>query len=266
MKVSRGSPAAAHLIERQMLLSRMREQATDRPEISDPETAYRFITIARDVGSLGDVIAFGLAKHLDWHVFDKEIVDSIAKDSHVREDLVRELDERAQSLIHDTVQRLLLMVEGISFGNEEYHEALLRALAYLAARGRAVIIGRGGAYALRGEPGLHVRVTASEETRTRRLALRWLVSPDEARRRMHEIDSQRRGFIHHHFRKNLDEPHFYDLICNTDDMTAEQIIHSVLGLITAPKEDPCSVETAGVQTVFPSLSGGTHLETRRSFD
>ncbi len=260
MKVRSESPAAAHLIERQMLLSRVREQATHRREIRNPETLYRFITIARDVGSMGDTVAAGLAQHLGWHVFDKEIVDFIAEDNHVRDDLVRELDERSQSLIHDMVQRLLLMAEGISFGNEEYHEALLRTLAYLATRGGAIIIGRGGAYALQGGPGLHVRVIASAETRVCRLAARWMVSPEEARRRMHEIDVQRRGYIQHHFRQNLDLPHFYNLICNTDHMTTEQVIHAVLGLMTAPRTEARPVDRVGVETAPAGLAGTASLQ------
>ncbi len=260
MKVRSESPAATHLIERQMLLSRVREQATHRREITNPETPYRFITIARDVGSMGDTVAAGLAQHLGWHVFDKEIVDFIAQDNHVREDLVRELDERSQSLIHDMVQRLLLMAEGISFGNEEYHEALLRTLAYLAARGHAIIIGRGGAYALQGGPGLHVRVIASAEKRVSRLAARWKVSPEEARRRMHEVDVQRRGYIQHHFRQNLDLPYFYDLICNTDHMTTEQAIHAVLGLMTVPRTEFRTVEVADVQTVPAGVPGVASLQ------
>jgi cytidylate kinase len=226
------SPFAMHLVERQMLLSRMREEESPRRPDVEASVPYRFITIARDIGARGDDVAAELAGRLGWHVFDREIVEGIARDSRVRQDLVRGLDERTQSLIHDTVRRLLLMVEGISFGNEEYHEALLRTLAYLAARGDSVIVGRGGAYALRGEPGLHVRITASPEVRIRRLAERWQVAPDEARKRMNQIDTERRSFILHHFRQDLDNPRHYDLICDTDRLSVEQVVHAVVGLMS----------------------------------
>ncbi len=230
------SPAASHLIERQMLLSRVREQASPRGMVAEPDHSYRFITVTREIGSHGDLLAEELARHLQWQVFDKEIVNFIAEDSHVRRDLVRQLDERSQSLIHDMVERLLLMAEGISFGNEEYHKALLKALAYLAARGKAVIVGRGSAFALQGEPGLHLRIVANPETRVTRLARRWAVPADEARRRMHQIDAERKSFIQHHFRHSIDELSLYDAIFSTDRLSLEEIVHAVLAMMAAPRQ------------------------------
>ncbi len=235
MKTSTESPVASHLIERQMLLTRVRDRASPRQAEPAPAARYRFITIAREVGAEGDIVANQLAKGLGWDLFDKEIVDYVARDSHVRQDLVLELDERSQSLIHDTVQRLLLMAEGISFGNEEYHEALLKTMAYLAARGNAVIVGRGGAYALHGEPGLHVRIVASQDVRIERLVKRWGIAPAEARRRMLQIDVDRRNFIQHHFRQNLDDRRFYNAVINTDDLSIDQVVHAVLGLMNVPE-------------------------------
>ena len=248
MTSSNESHTSGHLIERQMLLSRVRSQANPQSQAVEPAAPRRFITITRSVGALGDAVAAELAKHLHWHVFDKEIVDFIARDSHVRQDLVRELDERSQSLIHDTVQRLLLMAEGISFGNEEYHEALLRTLAYIATRGKAIIVGRGSAYALHGEPGLHVRIVASEERRMDRLAKRWLITPEEARRRLHQIDAERRSFIQHHFRQSLDDLRFYDATFNTDGLSVEQIVHAVLGMLTVPEHAQLADEPDGQET------------------
>ena len=257
------SPAQTHLVERQMLLSRVREWQAARPEHIESGAPFRFITIARDVGSQGDAVAAELAQHLNWHLFDKEIVDSIAQDSHVRQNLVHELDERSQSLIHDTVQRLLFMAEGISFGNEEYHEALLRTLAYIAARGSAVIVGRGSAFALQGAPGFHVRVIASPEVRAAFLAQSLGVSPAEARRRMQLIDGQRRSFIHHHYRQNLDDPHFYDLICNTDRMSVKQIVHAIMGTMAAPKADRYPTAAADAESAAREASDAPRLEAPR---
>lgn len=254
IKVSDHSFPATHLVERQMLLTRVREYAG--LPASAPPTAglYRFVTIARDIGARGDEVASRLADRLYWHVFDKEIVDAIARDSRVRQDLVRELDERSQSLVHDTVERLLLMAEGISFGNEEYHKALLKTLAYLAARGHAVIVGRGSAYALQGEPGLHIRITASREVRARRLAEEWQVSLEEARRRMQRVDAERRGFIHHHYRQNVDDPHGYDAIYSSDRLSVAEITAAVVGLM----------ENAGLpgHTAEPSRQDAASLSSK----
>ena len=160
---------SAQLVERQMLLWNARQRAHETAE--EKAHIYRFITISRDVGSLGDALASGLASHLGWHVYDREIVDYIAQNSHVRQNLVQLFDEKDQNLIHDTVQRLLGMIEGGTFGADDYHEALYKTLVSLGTRGRAIFIGRGANFVLKGHPGLHIRVMASPDVRVERLCL-----------------------------------------------------------------------------------------------
>ncbi len=236
---------AGRLIERQMLLARFRQAGAGKAQKATGQ--YRFITISRDLGALGNFIASELATRLGWQVFDKEIVDYIAANSNVRLDLVKELDERAQNLMHDTVDRLLRMAEGVSFGNEEYHKALLKTLATFAAVGNVIIVGRGGANALQGQPGLYVRVTASLEIRVRRISERHRIPLDEARRKVQQVDAERRGFLQHHFKASAADERYYDLVINTDRTSVTQAADAVLGIMQAP----ASVLTKSAGGVMP---------------
>jgi len=220
-----------HMVERQMLLHEERNKLARDSHAEIITGPYRFITISRDIGALGDIAAAELAKHLQWQVYDKEIVDHIANDSHVRQNLVRQMDEKAQNLIHDTVDRLLRMFEGSAFGNEEYHVALLRSLATLAARGGLIILGHGGAFALQGQPGLHLRMTASLALRVERLSKRWRLSLEETRRRVLQTDADRREFIRYHFKSDTDDARFFNVVFNTDLVTVDQIVTATLGLL-----------------------------------
>ena len=220
---------SAQLVERQMLLWNARQRAQEPAE--EKANIYRFITISRDVGSLGDALASGLASYLGWHVYDREIVDYIAQNSHVRQNLVQQFDEKDQSLIHDTVQRLLGMIEGGTFSADDYHEALYRTLVSLGTRGRAIFIGRGANFVLKGHPGLHIRVMASPDVRVERLCLRWHVTPNEARQRMRHLDLERKNYIRHHFGQDTDDPSHYDLLLNTDHISPEQAVASVLSVM-----------------------------------
>ncbi len=229
---------AAHLIERQMLLRYARDKAVRERPVGNDLRRYHFVTISRDKGTVGDAIAETLARKLRWHVFDKEIVNYIAENSHVRQSLVSELDERDANLLQDTVERFLRMAEGGSFGREEYHNSLLQTLHVLAARGDAVIVGRGANFALREvEGGFHVRIIGSPEARSRRLAERWHVDLAEARHRMLETDLGRRHFIRRHFRQDLDDLHFYDQVHNTDRLSAEQVASSIFGALKGTEEE-----------------------------
>lgn len=224
----------ADLVEQQLLLWNARRKAA-REKVKE-ESGFRFLTIARDKGSLGNEIAQELARRLGWHVFDKEIVTYVARNSHVRENLVRQLDQKAQSLIQDAISRLLRMPEYASFGTEEYHEALLETLVCLANHGSAILVGRGANFALReNAQGLNVRITASPEVRGQRLSESWKATPEEARRRMEADDEERRKFIHQYLRRDFDDMCAYDLVFNTDHLSIDQVASSVLLFTNRPR-------------------------------
>ena len=225
----------AHMIERQMLLHYARARAGGESPAEKPPLRYRFITISRDPGSLGDEIAQELAGHLGWRVFDREIVDYISQNSHVRQSLVQQLDEKVQNMVHESVQRLLRMAEGGSFGVEEYHEALLKTLAFLATQGESILVGRGANFALRNDPGLHIRVVASADVRAERLSQRWHVSLEEASLRMQELDAERKNFIRRHFKHDLNDLRYYDLVFNTDHLPPQKVVASILGILGMPE-------------------------------
>ena len=134
-QLSEGLTGFVHLVERQMLLHEERGKLVRQHAVDEPTGPYHFITISRDVGALGDAVASELAERLQWKVYDKEIVDYIARDSRARHHLVDQLDEKTQSHVHDSVERLLSMFQGPSFSSDEYHIALIKALATLAAQG-----------------------------------------------------------------------------------------------------------------------------------
>jgi hypothetical protein len=191
---------------------------------------YRFLTLSRDDGSLGDEIAVELANRLGWRLFDKEIVNYIAENSRVREDIVRQLDEKSQGVMQEAILRLLRMPESVPFGSEEYHESLLKTLATLATQGGAILVGRGANFALHwADHGLHVRITGSLEVRTRRASETWRVPLGKARHDLMAADAEKRYFIRHHYRKDFDDLRYYDFVFNTDHLSADQVANSVVG-------------------------------------
>lgn len=224
------------IIERQMRLRDARLQTEHANREKTSSFRYRFLTITRDGGSLADEVARELAVRLGWHVFDKEIVNHIAEHSHVRENLVRQLDERSQGLIQDTILRMLRMPEYPSFGTEEYHAALLKTLAYISTQGNAIVVGRGANFALREEEeGLNVRLTGSLEVRARRIAEKLKLSAEEARDRTRAEDEERRKFIHQYFRQDINDVRFYDLMLNTDRLSVKEVVSSVMAVLRRPQ-------------------------------
>jgi cytidylate kinase len=220
----------ADLVEQQLRFWNIRRRAAQ--EKFSEASRFRFLTLARNEGSLGDEVAQELSRRLGWHVFDKEIVGYIAKNSHVRENLVGQLDQKSQGILQDAISRLLRMPEYGSFGREEYYEALFETQACLAEHGAVILIGRGANFVLRHDThGLNVRITASPEVRARRLAKTWNLTPEETRRRMFADDGEQRKFIRQYFKHDFDDMCFYDLLVNTDRLGIEQAATSILSVL-----------------------------------
>jgi hypothetical protein len=250
-----GEPdVTGRIIERQMLLRNVRCRSEEPGIPEGLDTRYSFVTISRDLGSLGDDIARLLAMQLGWHVFDKEIVNHISANSHVRETLVQQLDERVRTRVQDGMLRWFSIPESTPFGCEEYHEALVKTLTYLAALGNAILVGRGANFALRQErSGLHVRLTASPQVRIQRLGERWGLPHDQAGKRMNEKDAERRAFIRHHFNQDLEDVRCYDMVFNTDGLSSEQVAGAILRVMV--HEDDGSHPTRRIMTVRPGAAG-----------
>jgi cytidylate kinase len=204
----------------------------------------RFITISRDEGTLGDEIAQNLSERLKWQLYDKELVNQVADNSHVRQELVLQLDEKScfvRDTILDAVLHLIKMPEITEFASEQYHKSLLKTIATIAAYGNSIIIGRGANFVLYWAPqGLHFRFTASMDIRIERLSNAWQVSPEIAKKRMEAIDAGRREFVRHHFGKDLDDPRFYNAVFNTDRLSIQQIVASILTLMRPEFLQPAS--------------------------
>jgi len=233
--VFNGSDVEAQLVEKQLRLWNARSRAAN--EKADTAPDFRFLTIAKDEGSLGAEVALELSHRLGWHVFDEEIIHYIAQNGHVSENLVRQLDQKSQNSIQETIERFLKTIEQDSFSGDDYHEALLVTLMCIAKHGAAIIVGRGANFALCNESwGLKVRLTASPEVRVQRLAERWKVAEDEARHRMQVIDGEKKKFIRHYYYRDFDDIRFYDVMFNTDRTSADRISSSIQAFMNHPAD------------------------------
>src|ERR1035437_5049302 len=58
---------------------------------------FRVLTVAREYGSGGGLIARRVAEKLGWNLLDKALVEAIARSAQVDPDLARRYDERVDS-------------------------------------------------------------------------------------------------------------------------------------------------------------------------
>lgn len=99
------------------------------------------ITISKETGTQGLELAQKLGKSLRWKVFDKDWVEYIAKNAHVRQTMVEMFDERIQGEINNWVATLL---NQYALSSGRYLKYLMTVMLSLSEHGHAIILGRGG--------------------------------------------------------------------------------------------------------------------------
>jgi cytidylate kinase len=111
---------------------------------------------------------------------------------------------------------------------EEGHRALIRSVVEeIADDGNAVIVAHAASMALAGRDGLlRILVTASPETRIRRLAE--AEGNAEAARLVKEGDAARAEYFRKFYEIEQELPTHYDVVLNTDTLSADQAAEVVV--------------------------------------
>ncbi len=225
------------LIERQCFL--WREEALThgfQSELAEdgPDGLQRFgpyVTVSREFGCDALGLADQLATRLDWQVYDRQIVDEIARDAHVTRTVVQSLDERAQNWLGEYIANLTFAQP---FTEVEFHHHLVKVVTAIARHGKAVIVGRGANFFLPPEGGVRVRITAPIETRARWLESRHGMAHRDAMRRIRKEDSDRAAFVDHLFGRDIADPAEYDATYDVSAFPRETLVQEIIALL-APK-------------------------------
>ena len=178
-----------------------------------------FITFSRKMGTKGTEVAKLVAKELQYKFYDTEDIEKKAAEMGFLED-IREVNDKAPT----PLKRFF------SYRPEIALDHLYTVIYELAHQGSAVILGRGGNMLFSSLPhALHVRVTASPETRIRNLADRGY-KRDAAIMVMEKSDHERESFIRFAFHRDWDNPEIYDIVLNMDKLTlstaTDMILHA----------------------------------------
>ncbi len=201
----------------------------------------RIITIEREYGSGGAIIARQLAERLGWKLWDQELTAEIARVAHVNPQAAERCDERVDSLVYRLFKvyargsyERALPIEGESegFDADRMFSLLHKVIEDVASRGNCVIVGRGSPYFLRNRSdAAHFFIYAPVEEKVHRLKTIGKSEP-EARKLVAEIDRERASFIRHYFQAEWPHRPLYNLMINSQFGDAE-VIDTILQHIAA---------------------------------
>jgi cytidylate kinase len=199
---------------------------TDVPAQTDVEATdmIRVITIDREYGSGGGVIAKKLAERLSWKLWDQLLTNQIARLLDCDSRTVEKREERLDPVVYRLFRAFmrgsyegslnapkLKMVDADCI--REVAEKVVKAAA---DEGNCVIVGRGSAYYLQTRAdAFHVFIYAPFESKVRRLQEDGS-SEDEAVQLAETVDRDRADFIKQYFGVEWPDRHRFHLMLNSD--------------------------------------------------
>ena len=186
------------------------------------------IAISRSMGSGARIIAGKLAGDLGWSLWDKELIDTIAKDASVSRKVVEKFDEHTISEIELLARAALGDHE---MGDFLYSKHLARAIAAIGKLGNAIILGRGGTFIL--PDALSIRIDASFDVRVRNMMSFENLTHDEAAAKIRQSDRDREHFLESTFGKDRAHTAHYDLTIWMDRFTNDDAVRIIKTAIDA---------------------------------
>ena len=179
------------------------------------------ITVSRQTGCGAEAIVQKIAKELGLTLYSWEIVEQIAKDANVSEQVVATLDEKEQSALNDW----LASFEGDhGLSSYSYLESLRKVVFTIAAHGSAVILGRAGNFLLPPGKKLGLCLVAPLDTRVRNVIEKLGLSEQQAREHIVKTEQEHELFVREHFLTDIKDATHYHITINTALVKPEVIV------------------------------------------
>jgi cytidylate kinase len=184
-----------------------------------------FITISREAGagatSLGQQLVPLLNQELEldgsgWVFLDKDLLTQALLHHQLPAALANFLPEDRISETKSVIGELLGLHPSLWQLEQKISEAILQ----LAHVGHVVFAGRAAHLITRNLPGgLHLRLIASLPSRIARMSAELKCPRNQALDYIEKSDLARRRYVRAHFDHDLEDPHQYDLVINTDHLS-----------------------------------------------
>jgi hypothetical protein len=189
------------------------------------QTPVRVITVEREYGSHGGEFAHDLAARLGWRLLDAELVTAAAKAAGVRPELAEKFDERLDPWYYrygkvfwqDSVYPMTGLAEHPVFDCERLLGLVRKEILDAAKEGDCVLVGRGAACALAGQPGcFHVFVYATAKAKRAWFARTFPQQAQQADQLLAAFDKRRAAAIRQFYQQEWCARCLYHMLLNSD--------------------------------------------------
>ena len=192
---------------------------------------HQAVCISHATGADGAAVGQAVAERLGFRFVDDEVIAEAAEWAELDPALVADAERRrplvARLLGHVTEGGQAKRLSSGEWARTAPTDADLRAiitdvLRSLAERGSVVIVSHAASFALAGGEVLRVFVTASDETRTRRVSESSGTDARDAARQVKKEDGARADYLRRFYAVERELPIHFDIVVNTDAVTPQQ--------------------------------------------
>jgi len=189
------------------------------------------ITINRECGTGGREIAYLLGEKLGLKVYDRSMLESIAKQFDMSVENIEKVKAQKSNWWSDFC-RFYQQFGAASHTTSTKPEATplsvyyaeARVLRELAAQESCIIIGRAGFHVFRDDPdAVHLLIIADKDYRIARMAATRNILPEEADKLIDSVDRDRDTFVKTVANTSRYDARNYDFVFNVSGMAPEKV-------------------------------------------
>jgi cytidylate kinase len=185
------------------------------------------VAISREAGSRGTSIAKRAGEKLGWQVYTQEMLQYIAEEATVRDEITESLAPAALQWVE---QQLARLQTDKRISQEAALVDMARVILSLGAAGEVFLIGRGAGCILPRPSTLHVRVIGTLEDRIAYMGQWQRLTGEEAAEQVRLRDRRRAEYLRAHYQHDAADMYQYDLLLNCtflgEELSAELLVRA----------------------------------------
>lgn len=188
------------------------------------------ITVGRQLGSGGRIIAKELAQVFGISFYDKELIEKVSADSGLSSSFFERADESVNPSL--TGGLLTDFFQDVFLSNESLFQMQSDVIRKITETESAVFVGRCADYVLRDHPHfVHLFISANLNDRVARVANYYSISFEKSLALIEKTDKTRAAFYNYYSNKTWGAAKSYDLCINTSALGMEATTNFVLDFV-----------------------------------
>ncbi len=187
---------------------------------------HKVITISRQYGSGGRIIAKKLAEELNIGFYDNELINLAAEKTGLSAECFKDAELVSKGNLLFSLTSLTPMMDNYGLPlNEKIFLVQSQVIKEVAEQGSCVIVGRSADYVLADFPNcINIFIYAEMKDRVKRAVEEYGLESKHAEATVLKTDKKRAGYYNYFAGKKWGKTENYDLCINTSKMNIDNVV------------------------------------------